>query len=229
MRRAMHAYVFEDRQDAGRRLAPRLLSWQNERPIVLALPRGGVVVGYEIAKALAAPLDVVVARKLGAPGHEELGIGAIAPGGVRVLDAEVVRLLGISMDAIARLTARETVEMERRLARFRDGRPQPELTDRTVIVADDGLATGATARAAIRSLLQQHPSRLVLAVPVCSPEAEAALRTEVEEVVCLQSPPNFGAVGVWYRNFDQTTDAEVIELLRRADLWTRPAGGNGDH
>ena len=211
------AHIFADREDAGRKLAGRLRRYRSERPVVLALPRGGVVVAYEIARALGAPLDVVVARKLGAPGHEELGIGAVAPGGIRVLDERVVRLLGITGTEIERVAASETAEVERRLERYRDGRPPPVLRDRTLIVVDDGLATGATARAAIRSLLPQHPRRIILAVPVCSPEAGEALRTEVDEVVCLHAPPDFVAVGLWYRNFEQTSDEEVVALLLRSE------------
>jgi putative phosphoribosyl transferase len=226
VRHAVHAYTFEDRADAGRQLAQRLLHSQPQNPIVLALPRGGVVVGYAIAQALHAPLDVVVARKLGAPGHEELGVGAIAPGGVRVLDQRAIELLGISQRELAATTARETEEIERRLRRYRDGRPEPQIRDRTVILVDDGLATGATARAAIQSVLQQRPHRLILAVPVCSPEAEAALRPEVDQVVCLQSPPDFIAVGFWYREFEQTSDDEVVELLRRAAQESVPGGSD---
>jgi predicted phosphoribosyltransferase len=183
-----------------------------------------VVVGYEIAKALGAPLDVVVARKLGAPGHKELGIGAVAPGGVRVLDERVIELLGIAPDQIERLVASETAEIERRLDRYRSGRAVQRWRNRTLIVVDDGLATGATARAALRSVMEQGPGRVVLAAPVCSPEAEALLRTDVDEVVCLQSPPDFIAVGVWYRDFEQTSDEQVVALLRRSARVAKPAG-----
>jgi|SRR5579883_73359 putative phosphoribosyl transferase len=207
---------FADRVDAGRRLAQELLHYREQLPIVLALPRGGVVVGYEVAQALHAPLDVIVARKLGAPGHRELGIGAIAPGGVEVLDTESVRMLGIPQAAIDRVAAEEAAEMERRLRRYRGDRPAPELRGRTVIIVDDGLATGVSARAAVASVRQQSPGRIVLAVPVCAPETADALRREVDDLVCVEMPPNFYAVGLWYDRFDQTTDEEVIELLDRA-------------
>jgi putative phosphoribosyl transferase len=185
--------------------------------VVLALPRGGVVVGYEVARALSAPLDVVVARKLGAPGQRELGIGAIAPGGVRIVDEWAVRTLGISQAAIDKVTAEETAEMERRLKHYRGDRPVPDLRDRTAIIVDDGLATGVSARAAIQSVRQQGPARIVLAVPVCASETAAALRAEVDEVVCAEMPADFYAVGLWYENFDQTSDEEVTDLLRRAE------------
>lgn len=208
--------VFEDRALAGRVLARHLLSYREERPIVLALPRGGVVVGAEIARALKAPLDVIVARKLGAPGHEELGIGAIAPGGVRVVDEQAVQWLGISEAQMERIVARETEEMNRRQRLYRGDRPGPEVQDRTVILVDDGLATGVTARAAIASLRQQKPRRLILAVPVCPVETADRLRVEVDDLICPSLPADFGAVGLWYQRFEQTTDQEVIDLLAAA-------------
>lgn len=209
--------LFYDRVDAGRRLATQLRCCRDpdDRPLVLALPRGGVVVGYEVARALAAPLDVIVARKVGAPAHRELGIGAIAPGGVRVIDPTTVRMLGIRRDEIDAIVAEETVEMQRRIARFRGDRPAPDLHDRTVILVDDGLATGVTARAAIRSIRAEGPRRLVLAVPVCAPETAEALRDEVDDLVCVEMPPDFVAVGLWYDDFSQTTDEEVLDLLGR--------------
>jgi putative phosphoribosyl transferase len=212
--------VFENRADAGRILAQQLKVYQNENPLILALPRGGVVVGYEIARTLNAPLDVIVARKLGAPGHEELGIGAIASGGVRVLDEQAVQWLGIPENQLQRITDRETREMERRLRLYRGDRPPPEVRDHTVILVDDGLATGVTARAAVLSLKQQNPRRLVLAVPVCASETARRLETEVDDLVCASIPPDFHAVGLWYRNFEQTTDQEVIDLLARANQKT---------
>jgi len=208
--------VFEDRASAGRLLAQDLLAYKKDNPTVLALPRGGVVVGYEIARALNAPLDVIVARKLGAPGHEELGIGAIAPGGVRVLDEMAVQWLGITEAQLQRVMARETEEMNRRLRLYRGERPLPDVKNRTVILVDDGLATGVTARAAILSLRQQQPRRLVLAVPVCAAETAERLRQEVDDLVCASIPPYFRAVGIWYHRFEQTTDQEVIDLLDRA-------------
>jgi len=208
--------IFEDRADAGRVLAQVLMVYKKDNPIVLALPRGGVVVGYEVARALDAPLDVIVARKLGAPGHEELGIGAIAPGGVRILDEEVLQWLGISEAQIKRVTARETEEMNRRLHLYRGNRPPLDVSGRTAILVDDGLATGVTARAAIESVRRQEPQRLIVAVPVCASETAERLRPRVDNLVCASVPPNFRAVGLWYNRFAQTTDQEVIALLDRA-------------
>ena len=209
---------FEDRQDAGRRLAERLRGYHGERPVVFALPRGGVPVGYEVARALEAPLDVLVARKLGAPGQPEFGIGAVAPGGVRVLNVEVVRRLGIPEDYVERVTRQETAEVERRLEHFRGERPEPEVRDRSVILVDDGLATGVTARAAIKALRLREPRRLVLAVPVCAAQTARLISGEADELVCLECPSDLGAIGFWYRDFSQVPDEEVIELLERSRM-----------
>jgi len=208
--------MFHDRAEAGRRLAERLQELRAENPIVLALPRGGVPVGYEVARALGAPLDVMIARKLGAPDQPELGVGAIAPGGVRVLNEEAVRALGLSDAKIDAIAAKEEQEMARRLRRFRGDRPPPEIRGRTVILVDDGLATGVTARAAIRAIRKEGPRRIIFAVPVCASETADALAKEVDDLVCLEAPPSFGAVGLWYQNFEQTSDAEVLTLLERA-------------
>lgn len=210
--------VFEDREEGGRKLAPLLFHLRPENPIVLALPRGGVEVGYYVARELNAPLDVIVARKLGAPGQEELGIGAIAPGGVRIVDDYAVRYLGITPDKIDQIAQREAEEMERRLRLYRGDRPTLELRDRTVILVDDGLATGVTARAAIRSVQQQDPRHLVLAVPVCAGDTAQSIRDGGVEVVCVNTPSQFRAVGYWYRDFRQLTDQEVIDLLRRSEM-----------
>ncbi len=184
--------------------------------VVLALPRGGVPVGYEVARALGAPLDVMVVRKLGAPGQPELGIGAIAPDGTRVVDERAVETLGVTESYLERVEERERAEMARRLREFRGGLPAPEFAGRTVILVDDGLATGVTAMAAVRAVRKQSPAKLVLAVPVCSSEASARLAREVDEYICLSEPPDFVAVGMWYEQFEQTSDREVRELLRRA-------------
>jgi putative phosphoribosyl transferase len=207
---------FRDRQDAGRRLAARLGHETFVDPIVLALPRGGVPVGYEVARGLRAPLDVFVARKVGAPYHPEYGIGAIAEGGVVVCEDDVVRALGISLDRFEQLAAAEQVELDRRVRRYRHDRPLPALTGRTVILVDDGLATGVTAEAALRSLRSRDPLRLVLAAPVCARDTAARLRGLADEVVCLRAPADFVAVGQWYRSFGQTTDDEVDQLLADA-------------
>ena len=172
--------------------------------------------GYEISRSLRAPLDVFVSRKLGAPDQPEFGIGAVAAGGVRVLNEDVVRRLGIPADYIERITAQEIAEVSRRLRYFRGDRPEPDVAERTAILVDDGLATGVTARAAVEALRSRVPRRLVLAAPVCAVQTAKLLRPAVDELVCLQSPSDLGAIGFWYRNFEQTSDEEVVELLARA-------------
>lgn len=207
---------FENRRDAGRRLAGRLSRFEGEQPVVFALPRGGVPVGYEIARALGAPLDVFISRKLGAPGQPEFGIGAVAAGGVRILNQDVVRRLGIPDDYVEQITAQELAEVRRRLRYFRGERPEPEVVGRTAILVDDGLATGVTARAAVQALRLRKPGRLVLAAPVCAAQTAALFKRAVDELVCLESPSDLGAIGFWYKNFEQTSDEEVVELLERA-------------
>lgn len=208
---------FKDREEAGRRLAGRLARYRDEDPIVLALPRGGVPVGYEISRTLGAPLDIFIARKLGAPGHEEFGIGAVAQGGVRVLNERAVEVLEIPEEYIERAAKGETEEIERRLRLLRgEERPEPEVGGRTAILVDDGLATGVTARAAVEALRQGNPRRLILAVPVCAAQAAELLRSEVDELICLERPSNLMAISLWYQDFYQVEDEEVIELLERA-------------
>jgi putative phosphoribosyl transferase len=204
---------FEDRRDAGRKLAGALSRYRDERPVIFALPRGGVPVAYEVARALGAPLDVLVARKLGAPDQPEFGIGAVAPGGVRVLNGDAVRRLGIPAAYLDEITARETAEVERRLRHFRGDRPETPVAGHTAILVDDGLATGVTARADVEALRLRGPRRLVLAAPVCAAQTAVAFRPEVDDLICLKCPPDLGAIGFWYANFDQTQDQEVIELL----------------
>jgi putative phosphoribosyl transferase len=208
---------FRDRRDAGRQLASRLGEYAH-RPdvLVLALPRGGVPVAYEVARELDVLLDVLLVRKLGVPGHEELAMGAVASGGVRVLDPDVIRAAAITPQELETVTAAERQELDRRERRYRDARPLPNIEGRTVILVDDGLATGATVRAAIAALKQEHPARLIVAVPVAPPETCAELRAEVDDVVCAATPDPFYAVGLWYDDFGQTSDEEVSELLARA-------------
>jgi predicted phosphoribosyltransferase len=207
---------FRNRTEAGRRLAEKLAAYA-DRPdvLVLALPRGGVPVGYEVARALGAPLDVFVVRKLWVPGHEELAMGAVATG-VWVLNDEIVRGLGISEHEIDAGVAREMQELARRERLYRGDRPSPGVGGRTAILVDDGLATGATMRAAVAALRQQQPARIVVAVPTASPDTCEALKAEADEVVCAITPEPFFAVGHWYEDFTQTTDEEVGELLARA-------------
>jgi len=208
--------LFDDRADAGRRLAERLASYKDERPVVFALPRGGVPVGAEISRSLGVPLEIIVARKLGAPGQPEFGIGAVASGGVRVLNQRAVQALGIPEDYLERVTAHESTEVERRLRLFRGERFYPDLRTRTAILVDDGLATGVTARAALLALRCLNPRRLVLAVPVCAPQTAELLRPEADDLVCLLMPDYLEAVGLWYRNFEQVPDEEVLRLLENA-------------
>jgi putative phosphoribosyl transferase len=211
--------AFEDRYDAGRRLAQQLEKYAGRNDvIVLGLPRGGVPVAYEIAQQLRVPLDVFIVRKLGVPGFEELAVGAIASGGVRVLNEDVVRLLPNAEQIIEEATARERVELDRREQLYRNDRPPPELRDRVVILVDDGLATGATMRAAVSALRQRSVARIVVAVPVGAPETCHEIETEVDEAICAISPEYFQAVGQFYNDFSQTTDDEVRELLTRSQL-----------
>ncbi|MGW1812951.1 phosphoribosyltransferase family protein [Streptomyces sp. NPDC002125] len=207
--------LFTDRTDAGRRLAAALRHLERRDPVVLGLPRGGVPVAYEVAQALGAPLDVIVVRKLGVPYHPELGFGAIGEGGVRVISDEIVRHAGVREKDLAGVERTEEAELVRRAGAYRKGRPRLPLRGRSVIVVDDGIATGATARAACRVVKAQGAAHVVLAVPVASPDVVARLREDVDEVVCLSTPSLFSAVGEWYRDFSQTSDEEVVGLLAR--------------
>jgi putative phosphoribosyl transferase len=184
--------------------------------MVLALPRGGVPVGYKIARTLNAPLDVFITRKLGAPGRPEFGIDAVVQGGLRVLNAQAIRALSISKEYIERMADEETAEIERRLSLLRGDHPEPKVRERTVILVDDGLATGVTARAAIEAFRRRAPRRLILAVSVCTLQTAEVIHPEVDDLVCLQVPSSLMAIGLWYRNFEQVADEEVIELLESA-------------
>lgn len=206
--------MFTDRTDAGQRLAEALRHLAGEKPVVLGLPRGGVPVAAAVATALGAPLDVIVVRKLGVPYHRELAFGAIGEGGVRVINDDVVRRGGLSPSDIATVERAEQTALVRQAEQFRDDRPRLALDGRTAIVIDDGVATGATASAACQVVRAQGAARVVLAVPVAPADTVAWLGTQVDEVVCLSTPVLFSAVGEWYRDFSQTSDEEVISLLK---------------
>ena len=207
--------AFEDRKDAGRALAPRLRQYSGRSDVVvLALPRGGVPVAFPVAEALDAPLDLFLVRKLGTPGHRELAMGAIASGGTRVLNDEVVKWYGISPAAIDAVAREEEQELVRREAAYREGRDAPPLEGRIVILIDDGLATGSTMMAAVKAVRQRDPAKVIVAVPVGARDTCEALSTVADEVVCVRTPEPFSAVGQWYLDFDQTTDEEVRQLLR---------------
>src|SRR5882724_7833665 len=209
--------AFPDRAEAGRVLALKLSKYAGrDDVIVLGLPRGGVPVAYEVAQALRVPLDVFIVRKLGVPGFEELAVGAIASGGVRVLNEEVANALPNRDEIIEAVTQREAAELERREREYRDGRPAPELQEKTVILIDDGLATGATMRAAVKALRQRGAAKIVVAVPVGPPDTCREFEDEADEIICASAPEFFQAVGQYYEDFSQTSDEEVRELLARA-------------
>ena len=208
------SYLFRDRADAGRQLAENLLSYAGrDDVIVLALPRGGVPVAFEVAQRLGVPLDVFVVRKLGVPGHEELAMGAIASGGVRVLNEDVLYALPDAQSIVEMVTAIEREELERRERNYRAGRPPPDMRGQTVILVDDGLATGATMRAAAAALRQQGAAKIIVAVPVGAPVTCREIRSEVDDILCLHTPGSFMGVGQYYEDFSQTSDEEVRELL----------------
>lgn len=207
--------VFTNRFSAGEQLANDLQHYHFTDPYVLALPRGGVPIGFEIAKILNAPLNVLVARKLGAPTNPEFGIGSIAENGVIILDERTINLLQISQDDLHHVILHESSELERRIAEYRHGDQLPSMEGRTVILVDDGLATGVTARAAIESTKKLHPKELIFASPVCALDSVHELQNEVDQVICLAAPIDFIAVGRWYQSFSQVTDEEVVDLLHR--------------
>jgi len=210
--------IFRNRIDAGRQLAQRLQHFADRNDvIVLALPRGGVPIGYEVPHALNAPLDVFLVRKVGVPGHAEYAMGAIASGGVRVLNDEAMRMLGISNETFEAVVADEEVELKRRETLYRDGRPAPDVQNKTVILVDDGLATGSSMKAAVHALRRLGPAYIVVAVPVGAADTCAALANEADEAICAREPDPFYGVGLWYQDFTPTSDEEVKELLARAE------------
>ena len=210
------AVPFRDRTEAGRLLSTKLKKYTNRLDVqVLALPRGGVPVGLEVAKALNAPLDVFLVRKLGVPGHEELAMGAIASGGVRVINKDVVDALRIPRTLIEAVATREQQELARRERLYRDDRPPPDIRNRIVILVDDGLATGSTMRAAVAALRKLHPAKIIVAVPTAAPSTCDEFKGEVDEIVCAETPQPFYAVGAWYEDFSQISDDEVREMLEQ--------------
>lgn len=216
--------VFRDRTDAGKRLAKGLMKYAGKPDvIVLALPRGGVPVGFQVARALGIPLDILLVRKLGVPDQEELAMGAIASGGIRVLNQDIIRLLDIPEAEIEASAAREQKEIERREHAYRGDRPKPEIRGCTIIIVDDGLATGATMRAAVRALRVQSPSKIIVAVPTGAPDTCEELQKEADDVVCLTKPYPFFSIGSWYHDFSQTTDEEVKSILRIRDIGLKVA------
>jgi putative phosphoribosyl transferase len=204
---------FRNRAEAGKQLAEKLLAYGDKGVIVLALPRGGVPVAFEIAKALGVPLGLLLVRKLGVPGHEELALGAVASGGVRLLNNDIVESLGITRQVIESVTAREKAELERREKLYRGDRPFQRLEGKTIIVVDDGVATGATMRVALRALKQYKPAKIIVAAPTSAPDTYKQLRLEADETICLATPEPYIAVGEWYEDFSQTSDEDVNVLL----------------
>lgn len=217
--------IFRNRKDAGQKLAAHLLRFRNARPIVLALVRGGLPVGFEVAAALEAPLDIVLVRKIGAPGNPELAVGAIVDGTTPeiVINRDITGALGISEDYLGKMADRELTEIERRRVLYLGERTRPSVKSRTVIVVDDGIATGATMRAALHALRRQEPERLVLAVPVAAADTIETLREDADEIICLSAPESLGAIGYYYEDFRQVSDERVIELLDRAASVAEPA------
>lgn len=219
---------FKHRRAAGRQLAEALSGYANQPDtVILALPRGGVPVAYEIAVELNLPLDICLVRKLGVPDQPELAMGAIAGGGVRILNQSCIERLGVSQQAIDRVTTAETAELERREATYRQATPQLPIAGKTVILVDDGIATGATLQAAIALLKQHHPTRLIVAAPVAAPSTIAELQTKVDDVVCLMTPEPLNSISQWYQNFDQTSDAVVCRLLEQAHQQFSPTDDAG--
>ncbi len=207
---------FEDREEAGRLIGGMLEKYGGEDVILLGLPRGGVPVAYAAAKVIDAPMDIFQVRKLGTPGHEELAMGAIASGGVKVLNDEVLRSINVSDEEIESVARKEQEELERRDQKYRGDRPMPRIEGRTVILVDDGLATGSSMRAVVKAIKTLNPAKIVVAVPVAAPEVCEQFTQIVDEVICVRTPTPFQAVGLWYENFGQTTDEEVTEILGKA-------------
>lgn len=211
--------AFQDREEAGKLLANRLIEYYDSNAIILALPRGGVIVGYELVKKLQLPMEIVVAGKLSAPHNPELGIGAIAEGDIVVKDEKIMEWLNLTKGELDSIIASEKKELDRRVALYREGGPFPSVEKKIVILVDDGLATGVTAQAAIRSIMQHHPYKLVFAVPVCDFSTAKALSTQVDSLTCMASIDSLGAISMYYQNFKQVTDNQVLTILHNARRW----------
>lgn len=208
--------IFKDRSQAGQRLAQLVKKYSIEKPIILALPRGGVPLGFEIAKVLKVPLDVIITRKLGVPGNKELGVGAIAERDSKILDPNMLSQSGLTEDDLEEIVKEENIEMARRIKLYRGNKPLPDLKNKTVILVDDGLATGVSAKAAIVSVKKLNPKKIIFAAPVCSYDTGRELSFLVDDLVCLTVPLNVYAIGFWYENFEQISDEEVLDLLKQA-------------
>jgi putative phosphoribosyl transferase len=214
-------YLFKNRREAGKLLAEKLIHYKNKSDIlVLALPRGGVPVAFEVAKSLNAEMDIFIVRKLGIPGHEELAMGAIATGGIRIMNEDVLRMINIPLSAIELVTHQELLEIKRREEQYRGNTPEPMVSAKTVIIIDDGLATGSSMKAAISALKRQGPASITVAVPVAEAGVCNNFKQIVDDVICVKTPVNFRAVGMWYEDFTQTSDQEVIDLLKEAKLFS---------
>lgn len=212
----LNGKLFEDRSEAGKKLAESLKKYAKESPVILALPRGGVPIGFEVAKTLGAPLNVIVTRKLGFPGNKEFGIGAIGENDTEVLDQRTLALFGLPKEYLDEEIGEEKAELNRRIAIYRQNKPLPNLKDKTVILVDDGLATGVTAKAAIEAIKKQGPKKIIFASPVCAYETVQDLSNLVDKVVCVASPMEFLSVGSWYKYFPQLSDQEVVNLLSQS-------------
>lgn len=213
---------FHDRNDAGRELANKLIAYTNKpNVLVLGLPRGGVPVAFAVAEKLHAPLDIFIVRKLGVPDYEELAMGALAQGNITIFNQEIVNSMRISQSAINAVIAKEAEELARRNQEYRQNKPFPEITGKIIILIDDGLATGATMRAAITAIKKMHPEKLIVAIPVAAADSYKAIKELVDEIICLEIPEPFYAVGSWYVDFSQTTDGEVIALLKQANKFSQ--------
>lgn len=211
-----HAKLFKNRREAGEKLAKLLEKYGSENPVVLALPRGGVPVGFEVAKVLNAPLNVIITRKLGVPGNRELGVGSIGEGGVKILDKNMLSLTALSEQSLEEVIKEENLELKRRVKLYRHNRPLPNLKNKTVILVDDGLATGVTAKAAIASVKKLHPKKIIFASPICAYETARELSLLIDDVICFTVAAEIYAIGFWYENFEQTSDEEVLKLLKQA-------------